>query len=95
MCIKISLVQLCSSLLFRHDLCGLKETEMLEHLVKAREQGEAGPDGESARARREAAGASRKGLEVYTRFSSDREEGCREWIRFLPIERLSILPPTA
>ncbi|CAM9188329.1 unnamed protein product [Scytosiphon promiscuus] len=42
-----------------------KETEMLEHLLKAREQGEAGLDGESVHARRDEADASNNnGLEV-------------------------------
>lgn len=42
-----------------------KETEMLGHLVKAREQGGAGPDGESADARRTKDDVKRNsGLEV-------------------------------
>lgn len=41
---------------------------MLEHLVKAREQGGAGPDGQSARARGTEDDAKRNnGLEVWTR----------------------------
>lgn len=48
---------------------------MLEHLVKAREQGGAGPDGQSASARRNEDDAKRNnGLEVWAYVCTTRED---------------------